>query len=75
MSLDPRNILRSFLNLSPQTRIVLGTGMLAWGTIGLYLTDKAEKNMGLEATQADKDALRAAIPRIVQVEKDDDSRT
>lgn len=40
---------------------------LAWGTIGLYMSDRAEKKFGLESTEKDKEAL----PRITVVERND----
>ncbi|RDW58070.1 hypothetical protein BP6252_13481 [Coleophoma cylindrospora] len=58
----------SFRNLSPRTRMTVGLGFLAWGTIGLYLSDSAEKKFGMEPTEKDK----AALPRIITVERDND---
>ncbi|KAI8056160.1 hypothetical protein BDF22DRAFT_741456 [Syncephalis plumigaleata] len=36
------NIIRSFLNLSPRTRIYFGIGGLIVGSLGLFITDKLE---------------------------------
>lgn len=48
--------------------MAVGAGFLAWGTIGLYLSDTAEKKLGMEPSEQDK----AALPRIIAVERDDD---
>ncbi|TVY29527.1 hypothetical protein LHYA1_G001494 [Lachnellula hyalina] len=60
------SMFQSFRNLSPRTRLGLGVGFIAWGTIGLYLSDRAEKKFGLEATERDREAL----PRITIVERE-----
>ncbi|KAH8804845.1 hypothetical protein F5884DRAFT_797414 [Xylogone sp. PMI_703] len=60
------SFIQSYRNLSPRTRIGVGLGFLAWGTIGLYLSDTAEKKLGWEATEKD----RAALPRVVVVERE-----
>jgi len=47
---------------------------LAWGTIGLYLSDNVvEKKLGLEASEKDRKALEAVVPRIVAVEREEKS--
>ncbi|TVY19230.1 hypothetical protein LARI1_G002197 [Lachnellula arida] len=60
------SFIQSFRNLSPRTRMGLGVGFLAWGTIGLYISDRAEKKFGLEASERDREAL----PRITLVERE-----
>ena len=47
--------------------------MLAWGTAGLFLSDTAEKELGFEATEADKEALKEFLPKISTVERDEKS--
>jgi hypothetical protein len=68
----PQNLTkrRTFRNLSPKTRILVGVGFLAWGTAGLYISDRAEKKMGFEATEKDREALEGVLPRITVVERD-----
>ena len=60
---------RNFRNLPQKTRIGIGLGFLAWGTIGLYVSDSAEKKLGFEPKEEDKKALEAAVPKITFVEK------
>ncbi len=61
---------RTFTNLPPRTRLSLGAAFLAWGTIGLYISDSAEKKLGFEATEKDRAALEAVVPRVIAVERD-----
>ena len=43
---------------------------LAWGTIGLYVSDSAEKKLGLEPSEKDKQELEAVVPKITLVERE-----
>ncbi|KAH7391503.1 hypothetical protein BKA64DRAFT_677786 [Cadophora sp. MPI-SDFR-AT-0126] len=65
---------QSFLNLSPRTRLLIGGGFLAWGTLGLYITDRAESKLGFEATDRDREALRSTLPTIQVVEREQEGR-
>jgi hypothetical protein len=51
--------------------MAVGFGIIAWGTIGLYVSDTAEKKLGFEASEKDKAALEAVTPRIRFVEKEE----
>jgi hypothetical protein len=48
----------------------VGIAFLAWGAIGLYISDTAEKKLGFEPSQKDKEALEAVVPKISLVERD-----
>lgn len=50
----------------------VGIGILAWGFIGLQLSDRAEEKFGLKPTEEDKAALSQLAPRIVAVDKGKD---
>ncbi|KAI0152213.1 hypothetical protein F4776DRAFT_659138 [Hypoxylon sp. NC0597] len=63
------SLLQSFRNLTPKARIGVGLGLLAWGAIGLQLSDRAEERYGLKPTEEDKAALEKAMPRITAVER------
>ncbi|KAI0161684.1 hypothetical protein GGR52DRAFT_134144 [Hypoxylon sp. FL1284] len=67
-------LLQSFRNLSPRARAGVGVGLLAWGGLGLYLSDRAEEQYGLTPTDDDKAALAQALPRITAVDKSDGPR-
>ncbi|KXJ92329.1 hypothetical protein Micbo1qcDRAFT_162566 [Microdochium bolleyi] len=58
------SLFQSFRNLSPKTRLGVGVGFLAWGVIGLQLTDTAERTLGLEASEQDREELCRLAPRI-----------
>lgn len=49
----------------------VGFGIIAWGTVGLYLSDRAEDKFGYTPTEQDKEELRRMTPRIVSVDKED----
>ncbi|TVY59327.1 hypothetical protein LSUE1_G009482, partial [Lachnellula suecica] len=57
---------RSFKSLSPRTQMGVGLAFLAWGTIGLYVADSAEKRFGFEPSEKDREAL----PKISVVERE-----
>ncbi|OTA97294.1 hypothetical protein M434DRAFT_295274 [Hypoxylon sp. CO27-5] len=63
------SLLQSFRNLSPKARIGVGLGLLAWGAIGLQLSDRAEERYGLKPTEEDKATLEKVMPRITAVER------
>lgn len=48
----------------------MGCSFLVWGVVGQYLTDAAEKRLGMEPTEQDKEALQAVAPKIRVVERD-----
>ncbi|GAW12126.1 hypothetical protein ANO14919_014840 [Xylariales sp. No.14919] len=60
--------LQSFRNLSPKARIGVGLGLLAWGVVGLQLSDRAEERY-FKPTDEDRDALRQMAPRITTVDR------
>ncbi|KAK7753670.1 hypothetical protein SLS62_004292 [Diatrype stigma] len=51
-----------------QTRIGVGLGLLAWGFVGLQLSDRAEERFGLQASDEDREALARLGPRIIPVD-------
>ncbi|KAI1403402.1 hypothetical protein F4819DRAFT_484672 [Hypoxylon fuscum] len=67
------SLLQSFRNLSPRTRVGVGLGLLAWGAIGLQLSDRAEERYGFTPTEEDKAALAKVMPRITAVDRNEGS--
>ncbi|KAI1107014.1 hypothetical protein F4804DRAFT_299110 [Jackrogersella minutella] len=65
------SLLQSFRNLSPSARMGVGLGLLAWGAIGLHMSDRAEERYGLKATEEDKAALAKVVPRITVVDREE----
>ncbi|KAG6029726.1 hypothetical protein E4U19_000790 [Claviceps sp. Clav32 group G5] len=62
-------MLKAYKNLSPKTRLYFGIGVMAWGTIGLYLSDKAEEKYGFTPSEEDKEALWKYVPKVTVVER------
>lgn len=63
---------RSYLALSPRTRVLLGVGVMAWSGIGLYISDNYEKKLANEAAEAERKRLRESLPvKISVVERDE----
>ncbi|KAH6895458.1 hypothetical protein B0T10DRAFT_477976 [Thelonectria olida] len=65
---------KAFKNLSPKTRAGVGLAVIAWGTAGLYLSDRAEQKFGYTPTEEDKAKLDAYTPRIITVDKEGEDR-
>lgn len=61
---------RTYRSSAPKTRLLLGLGLIAWGTIGLYSTDTAEKAFDMVPTDEDKKKLDQSIPKIRVVDKE-----
>lgn len=66
IALTPR--CRAFKNLPPKTRAGVGVAILAWGGVGLYLSDRAEEEY--PATEEDKAKLSQYTPKIIVVDND-----
>jgi hypothetical protein len=58
-----------YKSIAPKTRIVIGVTIMAYAGFGMFISDKAEEQLGLVPTEKDKEDLRKAIPRISTVEK------
>lgn len=43
-------------------------GTIAWASLGLSLSDKAEDVFGLRPTEKDKEGLRDLLPRVRRVD-------
>jgi hypothetical protein len=53
-------------------RLGVGVGLLAWGFVGLQLSDRAEERYGFTPSAADREKLDSLAPRIVAVDRDKD---
>ncbi|CAG9997808.1 unnamed protein product [Clonostachys byssicola] len=62
---------RAYKNLSPRTRMGVGAAVIAWGGVGLYLSDEAEKRFGYTPTEKDQEELRKMTPRITTVDRNE----
>lgn len=61
---------QSYRNLAPKTRLLVGGGIIVWGALGLFISDRAEQAFGLVPTEQDKENLQHAMPKIHFVEKE-----
>ncbi|KAF3921267.1 hypothetical protein ABW21_db0206514 [Orbilia brochopaga] len=59
---------RWFTGLSRTSRLALGGGLITYGLVGSYLTDRAEESFGLVPTEEDKQKLRGLVPKVSVVE-------
>ncbi|CAG8952444.1 hypothetical protein HYFRA_00001191 [Hymenoscyphus fraxineus] len=64
------SLLKNFLTLPPLQRASIGVAFLAWGTLGLYLSDTAERKLGFEASPKEKEELEGLMPRVSVVERE-----
>ncbi|KAH6607440.1 hypothetical protein Trco_003753 [Trichoderma cornu-damae] len=63
---------KAYNNLAPRTRLGVGIAVIAWGCVGLHLSDKAEEKFGYTPTEEDKAELRNMAPKITTVDKHQD---
>jgi hypothetical protein len=49
---------------------MIGGGVMAWGVVGLFISDRAEETFNLVPTEEDRRKLKEAIPKVHFVEKD-----
>ncbi len=61
---------RTYRSLSPQGRIMLGCGILAWGAIGLLAGNTVEDALGIRTTKQDEEKLSKVLPKIHIIERD-----
>ncbi|EMC93615.1 hypothetical protein BAUCODRAFT_76314 [Baudoinia panamericana UAMH 10762] len=61
---------QSYRNLSSRTRLLIGGGIIAYASLGLLVSDEAEKIFGFTPTEADKQRLKEAVPKIYVVDKE-----
>jgi hypothetical protein len=50
--------------------MMVGGSVIAWGALGLFISDRAEESFGLVPTEEDKRRLKEAVPKVHFVEKD-----
>ncbi|KAF9886676.1 hypothetical protein FE257_011190 [Aspergillus nanangensis] len=62
----------SYRSLSPKTRALFGIGVMAWASIGLWMSPQVENAMGMVPTTAEQEELdRKMALRVSRVEKGD----
>lgn len=61
---------RAYQGLSSNARVGVGVGLLCWGAIGLYMSDRAEERFGYTPSDQDKAALEMMKPKIHVVDRE-----
>ncbi|KAF1832564.1 hypothetical protein BDW02DRAFT_599864 [Decorospora gaudefroyi] len=61
-----------FKGIPPRTRIIVGVGIMAYASAGLYLSDKAEEHLRRTATEKEEEELRNRPAGRPTVEKRND---
>ena len=64
-----KHFFRSYRGLSSKARLGSGVGLLAWGAIGLYLSDRAEEKFGFKPSDQDNEELEKYTPKIHVIDK------
>jgi hypothetical protein len=62
-------MIRFYKSLSPSTRLLVGGGLIAYATFGLFLSNIAEKKFDLVPTEEDKRKLNEMVPKVRVIEK------
>ncbi|KAL1895344.1 hypothetical protein Cpir12675_003301 [Ceratocystis pirilliformis] len=60
-------MLRAYKRLSPNMRAALGLGVIAWGGIGMYVSDRIEERY--EAPAEDKAVVEKYTPRVITIDR------
>ena len=64
------NATRSYRNLQPRTRLLLGLGLMGWAGLGILISDQAEKAFGMVPSEKDREELEKVVPRVRFVERE-----
>lgn len=62
--------IRAYQGLSSKAKLGVGAGLLAWGIVGLYLSDQAEEKYGFKPSEKDKAELDKMTPKIRLVDRE-----
>ncbi|KAK3940620.1 hypothetical protein QBC46DRAFT_341292 [Diplogelasinospora grovesii] len=60
---------QSYKGLPAKSRLAVGAGLLFWGVVGLYMSDRAEEKFGFTPTEADKRELEKLTPKIQVIDR------
>lgn len=62
-------LIRTYQGLSSKAKLGVGAGLLAWGVVGLWVSDRAEEKLGLTPSEKDKAAMDKWTPKIRPVDR------
>jgi len=68
-SVPKMSLWQSYRNLAPQTRLLLGLGIMGWAGIGMLVSGQAEKAFNMVPTDKDKENLEEVLPKVRVVER------
>ncbi|KAA8650513.1 hypothetical protein EYZ11_003297 [Aspergillus tanneri] len=61
----------SYRSLTPKTRALFGVGMMAWASIGLWLSPQVESAMGMVPTKEEQEDMERKLAfKVSRVDKD-----
>ena len=60
---------RSFRNLQPRTRMLIGLGIIVYSGVGILVSNGAERRFDMVPSEEDKERLKRAIPKITTVDR------
>ncbi|KAF3767688.1 hypothetical protein M406DRAFT_321663 [Cryphonectria parasitica EP155] len=64
------SLLKAYQGLSSKAKLGVGVGLLTWGVIGLYVSDRAEEKFGFTPSEKDKAELEKMKPKIRVVDRE-----
>ncbi|KAL1847285.1 hypothetical protein Plec18167_001367 [Paecilomyces lecythidis] len=60
----------SYRALTPKTRLIFGVGLMAWASVGMWMSPEVENALGLAPTkEAQEELERKLAVRVASVEK------
>ena len=55
--------------MGSRARLGFGLGVMAWGAVGLYISDQSEK-WGMKASKEEKEVVNRMVPKITVVDNE-----
>ncbi|CAN8102193.1 unnamed protein product [Discula destructiva] len=67
------SLVKAYKGLSSKAKLGVGVGLLAWGVVGLHMSDRVEEKYGFTPSEKDKAALESMKPKIRLVDREERS--
>ncbi|PSS02124.1 hypothetical protein BD289DRAFT_422646 [Coniella lustricola] len=58
------SLIKAYQGLSSKARLGLGVGLVAWGVVGLYMSDRAEEKFGFTPSEKEKAEIERLKPKL-----------
>ena len=65
---------KSYTSLAPNTRLLVGLGVLTWGLGGLFFSDSIETGLGMKASEKETKEVEDWIPKVSAIERAKDKK-